>query len=228
MLENSPNVKSDCNSLKLVLVNENLIIAPLTSAMMDTQPMETLDVTPFEEHFVNKAMENPGMRNDAVVNLMQHKKTKHREKLRLALRSGVPTANSCLCTHHFRNNKRSTWLHFYLENESSQQITEYVQKCIDMTPKIVSRSRMNVVKSGMTKMLLMKFAQKSSKINCMISTVAESLNCTVKLNQNHKEEIKSELNLLSELENQNLLEDSLLGKKTLCGGETKFKVLQKK
>ena len=93
-----------------------------------------------------------------------------------------------------------------------------------MTPKIVSRSRMNVAKSGMTQMLQMKFAKKSSKINYMLRTVAESLNFSVKLNQNYKEEIKSELNLLNELENQNLLEDTLLGNKTLHGGETKFKV----
>ena len=77
----------------------------------------------------------------------------------------------------------------------------------------------------MTQMLQTKFAKKSSKINYMLSTVAEILNLSIKLNQNYREEIKIELNLLNELENQNLLEDALLGNKTLCGGETKFKVL---
>ena len=74
---------------------------------------------------------------------------------------------------------------------------------------------MNVAKSGMTQMLQMKFAKKSSKINYMLRTVAESLNFSVKLNQNYKEEIKSELNSLNELENQNMLEDALLGNKVL-------------
>ena len=79
MLENSPNGKSDCASLKLVLANENVIIARLMSAMMVMQPMETLDITPFEDDFVNKAIENPGMCNDAVINLLQHRKRKCRE-----------------------------------------------------------------------------------------------------------------------------------------------------
>ena len=83
---------------------------------------------------------------------------------------------------------------------------------------------MNIVKSGMTKMLQIKFTKKSSKISYMLSAVAESLNCTVKLNQNYKEDTKSELSPSNEIENQNLLEDTLLGNRTLCGGETKFKV----
>ena len=111
-----------------------------------------------------------------------------------------------------------------LVNESSQERTECVQKCTGMTPKVVSTSRMNVMKSGMNKMLQMKFAKKASKLNYMLSALAKSLNFSVKLNQKFKEEIKSELNLLNELENQNLLADALLGNKMLCGGETKFQV----
>ena len=71
MLEHSLNGTSDCAPLKEVVVNDDQIIALLTSAMKNTQPMETLDITPFEDDFINKAMENPGMWNDAVVNLLQ-------------------------------------------------------------------------------------------------------------------------------------------------------------
>ena len=56
----------------------------------------------------------------------------------------------------------------------------------------------------------------------MISTVSQSLNTTVKIDENYKEEIKRELLLLSKLENQNLLQDSILGKKIIYGRETKF------
>jgi len=68
----------------------------------------------------------------------------------------------------------------------------------------------------------MTFASKSSKVNYIISTVAESMNMVVKLNPNSKEEIEREFVLFSELEDQNLLEDSILGNKLLYGGETKF------
>jgi len=48
---------------------------------------------------------------------------------------------------------------------------------------------MNIVKNVFNKMINMKFTKKSSKVNYLISTVLESLNVTVKLNQNFKEEI---------------------------------------
>ena len=91
-----------------------------------------------------------------------------------------------------------------------------------MIPKIASRSQVSIVNNGMNKMLLMKFAKKSSMINYMISVVSESLNSSVKLNENYKEEIKRKLMLLSELENQNVMEDSIIGNKIMCGGETNF------
>ena len=56
----------------------------------------------------------------------------------------------------------------------------------------------------------------------MISTVSQSLNTTVKIDENYKEEIKRELLLLSKLDNQNLLQDLILGKKIIYRGETKF------
>ena len=56
----------------------------------------------------------------------------------------------------------------------------------------------------------------------MISIVSESLNTTTKIDKNYKEEIKRELLLLSELDNQNLLQDSILGNKVIYRGETKF------
>ena len=58
-----------------------------------------------------------------------------------------------------------------------------------MTPKMVSNAQMNIVKNVFNKIINMKFAKKSSKVNYLISTVLESLNVTVKLNQNFKEEI---------------------------------------
>ena len=81
---------------------------------------------------------------------------------------------------------------------------------------------MSIVKNGMSKMRKIKFAKHSLKINYIISTVSQSLNTTVKIDKNYKEEIKRELLLLSELENQNLLQDSILGNKIIYSGEAKF------
>lgn len=105
------------------------------------------------------------------------------------VQKGVPISNLYLYTHHFKNNKPSVWLYFKLETDNSQQRTKYVQKCTNMTPKMVSNAQMNIVKNVFNKMINMKFAKKSSKVNYLISTVLESLNVTVKLNQNFKEEI---------------------------------------
>ena len=45
----------------------------------------------------------------------------------------------------------------------------------------------------------------------MFSTIAESLNIAMRFNPDVKEEIKRELQMLNEIENQNLLEDSKHG-----------------
>ena len=42
------------------------------------------------------------------------------------------------------------------------------------------------------------------------------------MNEDSRKEIKNELNLLTELEDQHLFEDSILGNKITYGGETKF------
>ena len=138
------------------------------------------------------------------------------------MREGVPIPNSFLFTHHFRNNKPSVWLYFKLNDGCLNEKTTCIQKCTNMIPKVVSRSQVNIVKNGFNQMIKMKFAKKSSKVNYMITTVAESLNNTLRMNDNFKDEIRNELVFLSELENQNLLEDSILGNKIIYGGETKF------
>ena len=190
--------------------------------------MEILDITPFEDEYVEQSMVEPSVYNDSIINLISLRKCKLREKFRLALQNGVPIPNSYLFTHHFRNNKNSIWLYFKLQEDNTAEKTTCVQKCINMIPKMVTRSQMRIVKNSLNKMQNMKFAKNLSKINYMISTVSESLNTTIKIDKNYKEEIKRELLLLSELEYQNLLQDSILGNKVIYGGETKFKDFIKK
>ena len=91
-----------------------------------------------------------------------------------------------------------------------------MQKYGTIALKIVSRSQISIVKNGMKKILNMKFSKSLSKTNYMINTVTKSLNSSVKSNENYKVEIKRELILLSELENQNSLEDSILRNKMIC------------
>ena len=70
-------------------------------------------------------------------------------------------------------------------------------------------------------MIKINFAKKSSKVNYMLSTIVKSLNITARLNQDFKDKMKRELQLLNKIENQNLLEDLIIENKVIYGGYTK-------
>ena len=47
-----------------------------------------------------------------------------------------------------------------------------------------------MIMNGFNKIIKIKISKKSSRINYMIGTVAESLNCTMNMNEDSKKEIK--------------------------------------
>ena len=222
LMNRSTKGVSDCTQLREIASNNNRSMDKLIRVMQHIQYKEILDIRPYEDEFVLSNYVHPEVMNDCAINLMNLRKNNLRKKYRQGLRFGVPMPNAYLFTHHYRNNKPSTWLFFKLESNNSEDKTECIQKCTDLIPKVVSKAQMSVVKNCLSNILNMKFARKSSKTNYMITAVAESLNMKVRLNPNAKEEIQREFVLLSDLENQNLLEDSILGNKLLYGGETIF------
>ena len=74
ILKQFPNGTSDCTPLKEVLVNGNPLIDLLISAIKNLQPIDILDIIPFEDKFISKAMVDPGIYNDVIVNLISHRK----------------------------------------------------------------------------------------------------------------------------------------------------------
>ena len=100
--------------------------------------------------------------------------------------------NAYAFAHHYRKNKPSIWLFFKLENNDTKDKTEWIKKCTDLIPKVVSKTQMSVVKNSLNNLLNIKFATKKSKVNCMINAVIESMNLVTKLNLNAKEEIERE------------------------------------
>ena len=84
------------------------IVEPLFAVIRKLKPIEILDITPYEEDYIDKAIVNHDTYNDSIINLQIHRKRKHREKFRATLKEGVPILNAYLYTHHYRNNKPST------------------------------------------------------------------------------------------------------------------------
>ena len=221
-LQQAQNGTSNCIELNVTSNPPNPMLGPLVLAIDKLKPKEILDVQPFEIEHVQEETFEPETCNDNVINLSLHRKRKKREKFRETLQLGAPTPHSYLCTHHFRNDKPSVWLCFKLEGDNSAEKTECIQTCTDMIPKVVQRSQMRIVKNGFNRVTNMQFAKKSSKVNYLLSTVSESLNLTVKMDPNFKEDIRRELNMLTNLENNDLLADSALGNKLIYGGQTMF------
>ena len=94
------------------MVKSNVILNKLIGAMKDIKHDEVLDVRPHEDEFVLENYVAPKTCNDNAINLMNLRKSKLREKFKDSLRQGVPISNAYLFTHHYRNNKPSTWLFF--------------------------------------------------------------------------------------------------------------------
>ena len=69
----------------------------------------------------------------------------------------------------------------------------------------------------------MKFAWTSSKINYMISIIANSTNVLVNVKEEYKEDIKVELQIIEQIDSNKILQCSNLGNKLIYGGERKFR-----
>ena len=60
------------------------------------------------------------------------------------------------------------------------------------------------------------------KVNYVISTVADGFNVCNNLSEESRIDVRNEINLAQDMEDNKLLEESLLSNKALCGGETAF------
>ena len=67
--------------------------------------MGILDITLFEDKYVQKSIVEPSVHNDSIINLICLHKWKQHKKFRLVLQNGLPILNSYLFMYHFRNNK---------------------------------------------------------------------------------------------------------------------------
>ena len=64
----------------------------------------------------------------------------------------------------------------------------------------------------------MQFTKMSSKANYLLSTTPEALNLSTTMSDEHKLDVQNEMQLAQDMEDDVLLEDSLIGNKVLHGG----------
>ena len=70
----------------------------------------------------------------------------------------------------------------------------------------------------------MVFTSMSSKVNYIIATVADGLNASATLPEAYREDVKNEISTAEDMEDNTILQDTLLGNKVLHGGENSFEV----
>ena len=63
---------------------------------------------------------------------------------------------------------------------------------------------MSVVKTSVENATKIKFAKVSFKFKCVMRIVLESINTLMNLSEAHKEEIRNELNMIQQMEENNL------------------------
>ena len=95
------------------------MVKSLFRAIRKLTLMEILDITSYEEDYVNKAIVNYNTYNNSIDNLRIHRKRKYCEKYRIILNKGVPTPSIYQHTHHYRNNKPLVQLFFYLQEDNT-------------------------------------------------------------------------------------------------------------
>ena len=122
-----------------IVVNQNSVLISLIAVIQTLKYIDILDITSFEDEYIEKSMVEPSVYNDLIINPISLCKRKRREKFKLALQNGVPIPNSYLFTYHFRNNKNSIWLYFKLYEDNTIDKTTCIPNCTNMIPKIVIR-----------------------------------------------------------------------------------------
>ena len=77
-------------------------------------------------------------------------------------------------------------------------------------------------------MQTMEFAKMSSKVHCLLATIPEALNVNATMSDEHKADVENEMQIVQDVEDDVLLEDSLLGNKVFHGGETNFEFFSRR
>ena len=200
-----------------------LILCPLVEVVLKLKPLELICARSCAEEHAIIFFKEPFIANDSNKNLLKCQKIYLREHYRNVLNLGIPIESMRLHAHSCNNAKPAVLLLFKVEEEQKKQhVTEGINRCGENAPKIISRHRVRLAKTGILNTSSMKFAKTSSEVNFMLRTASESVNICDNVSKDFANEMKTKLSLVEALECQNVLEDSILGNKILCFGETHF------
>ena len=136
---------------------------------------------------------------------------------------GTPMRDTHLFKH-YSSNKPMVCLLFKIEPTKKQQLVQGTKMCNDSTPMSKTRHTEKMVKESIQIVQNMKFTKMSSKVHCLLSSIPESFNVSINMSEDYRVDLQNETPLAQDMEDNTLLQDTLLSNNVLHGRETVFGV----